>query len=346
MQTPRRRLCISVLLLVCGVAGYAAQAEDYPTRSVKLITQGAAASGPDVVARIVAEPLGRLWGQQVVILNHPGAGGSVAARQAASAAADGYTLYMPATSAFIVMPEMFPNLPFHLDRDFVRIGFVAEQPMVIAVAPSLGVNSLQDLIALAKARPGQILYAANARGTLPHLTAERFRKEAGIELALDPPNLLLLDEPTTHLDMASVDVLLEALKKFEGAICFISHDVYFIRQLGDHVIHVKSGKVSALAVTTDKRSPVLPDVPTVGETIPRFIATGWFPLLAPAGTPDWIVRKVGEDLRTVLDQPAVRQKLAQLATFARPMSGAETTEFIRREQELWRPVVKQIGVTQ
>ena len=92
---------MSVLLLVCGVAGYAAQAEDYPTRSVKLITQGAAASGPDVVARIVAEPLGRLWGQQVVILNHPGAGGSVAARQAASAAADGYTLYMPATSAFV-----------------------------------------------------------------------------------------------------------------------------------------------------------------------------------------------------------------------------------------------------
>ena len=158
---------MSVLLLVCGVAGYAAQAEDYPTRSVKLITQGAAASGPDVVARIVAEPLGRLWGQQVVILNHPGAGGSVAARQAASAAADGYTLYMPATSAFIVMPEMFPNLPFHLDRDFVRIGFVAEQPMVIAVAPSLGVNSLQDLIALAKARPGQILYAA--------MRAARFR---------------------------------------------------------------------------------------------------------------------------------------------------------------------------
>jgi len=186
MQTPRRRLCISVLLLVCGVAGYAAQAEDYPTRSVKLITQGAAASGPDVVARIVAEPLGRLWGQQVVILNHPGAGGSVAARQAASAAADGYTLYMPATSAFIVMPEMFPNLPFDLDRDFVRIGFVAEQPMVIAVSPSLGVNSLQDLIALAKARPGQILYAANARGTLPHLTAERFRKEAGIELRFVP----------------------------------------------------------------------------------------------------------------------------------------------------------------
>ena len=155
MQMGRSGLRIGSLLVVCAVAGFAAQAEDYPTRSVKLITQGAAASGPDVIARIVAERLGRLWGQQVVILNHPGAGGSVAARQAASAAADGYTFYMPATSAFIVMPQMFPNLPFDLDRDFVRIGFVAETPMVIAVAPSLGVNSLQDLIALAKKRPGE-----------------------------------------------------------------------------------------------------------------------------------------------------------------------------------------------
>jgi tripartite-type tricarboxylate transporter receptor subunit TctC len=175
----------SFIVLVVAVAP-SVQAQEYPAKPVKLITQGAAASGPDVIARIVVDQLGRLWGQQVVILNHPGAGGSVAARQAASAAADGYTLYMPATSAFIVMPEMFPNLPFDLDRDFVRIGFVAEQPMVIAVAPSLGVNSLQDLIALAKRRPGEILYAANARGTLPHLTAERLRSESGIDLRFIP----------------------------------------------------------------------------------------------------------------------------------------------------------------
>ena len=231
---------------------------------------------------------------------------------------------MPATSAFIVMPEMFPNLPFHLDRDFVRIGFVAEQPMVIAVAPSLGVNSLQDLIALAKARPGQILYAANARGTLPHLTAERFRKEAGIELRFVP--YAGAAAGLQDLVGGRISMIVESLGPFLGAI--------------------QGGSLKALAVASAQRLPKFPDLPTVGETIPRFIATGWFPLLAPAGTPDWIVRKVGEDLRTVLDQPAVRQKLAQLATFARPMSGAETTEFIRREQELWRPVVKQIGVTQ
>jgi tripartite-type tricarboxylate transporter receptor subunit TctC len=324
MQTPRSRLWVSVLLFVCAVAGFAAHAQDYPTRSVKLITQGAAGSGPDVVARIVAEPLGRLWGQQVVILNHPGAAGSVAARQAALAAADGYTLYMPATSVFIVMPEMFPNLPFDLDRDFVRIGFVAEQPMLIAVAPSLGVNSLADLIALAKARPGQILYAANARGTLPHLTAERFAKEAGIALRFVP--YAGAAAGLQDLLGGRISMIVESLGPFFGAI--------------------QGGSLKVLAVASAQRLPNFPDLPTVGETIPGFIATGWFPLLAPAGTPDGIVRKVGEDLRTVLDHQGVRQRLADLGTFARPMSGAETTEFIRREQELWRPVVKQIGVSQ
>jgi tripartite-type tricarboxylate transporter receptor subunit TctC len=240
------------------------------------------------------------------------------------AAADGYTLYMPATSVFIVMPEMFPNLPFDLDRDFVRIGFVAEQPMLLAVAPSLGVNSLADLIALAKARPGQILYAANARGTLPHLTAERFAKEAGIELRFVP--YAGAAAGLQDLMGGRISMIVESLGPFLGAI--------------------QGGSLKALAVASAQRLPNFPDVPTVGETIPDFIATGWFPLLAPAGTPDWIVRKVSEDLRAVLDQPAVRQRLADLGTFARPMSGAETTEFIRREQELWRPVVKQIGVSQ
>jgi len=260
MQTRKSGLGIGSLLVVCAVVGFAAQAEDYPTRSVKLITQGAAASGPDVVARIVAEHLGRLWGQQITVLNHPGAGGSVAARQAASATADGYTLYMPATSAFIVMPQMFPNLPFDLDRDFVPIGFVAEQPMVIAVAPSLGVNVLQDLIMLAKKQPGEILYAANARGTLPHLTAERFRSQSGIEL--------------TFVPYAGAAAGLQDL--VGGRISMI------VESLGPLLGAIQGGSLKAIAVASARRLPNLPDLPTVAETIPGFVATGWFPLLAPA----------------------------------------------------------------
>jgi hypothetical protein len=153
------------LIALSAFATKSAEAQDYPTRPVKLITQGAAASGPDVIARIVFDQLGRLWGQQVVILNTPGAAGSAAARQAAASQPDGYTLYMPAASTFIVMPEMFPTLPVDIYRDFDRIGLVAEQPFVIAVSPSLGVNSLPELVALSKKRPGEINYAANAQAT-------------------------------------------------------------------------------------------------------------------------------------------------------------------------------------
>jgi tripartite-type tricarboxylate transporter receptor subunit TctC len=174
------------LIALSAFATKSAEAQEYPTRPVKLITQGAAASGPDVIARIVFDQLGRLWGQQVVILNTPGAAGSAAARQAAASQPDGYTLYMPAASAFIVMPEMFPTLPVDIYRDFDRIGLVAEQPFVIAVSPSLGVNSLPELVALSKKKPGQINYAANARGTLPHLTAERLRGQNGCRFYLHP----------------------------------------------------------------------------------------------------------------------------------------------------------------
>src|SRR5262249_32974783 len=144
----RMLLCVALGL----VAASPAQAQPYPSKSVKLVTQGAAGSGPDVVARLVSDQLARIWGQQVIILNHPGAGGSAAARGAAASPPDGYTLYMAAPSTFIVMHEMFPNLPFTLDRDFVRIALMGEQPMVLGVSPALGVNTLAELLALSKTR--------------------------------------------------------------------------------------------------------------------------------------------------------------------------------------------------
>jgi tripartite-type tricarboxylate transporter receptor subunit TctC len=314
---------IACALLAASLGG-PVQAQPYPSKPVKLITQGAAGSGPDVIARIVADELGRLWGQPVVILNHPGAGGSAAARQAASAAADGYTLYMPATSAFIVMPEMFPNLPFDLDRDFVRIGFVGEQPMVIAAAPSLGVNSLAELIALAKKRPGEILYAANALGSLPHLTTERFRSQTGIDLRFVPyPGAAA---GLQDLAGGRISLIVEGLGPLLGAI--------------------QGGAIRPLAVASEQRLPNLRDLPTVSETTPEFVPMGWFPLLAPAGTSEAIAGKVGQDLRTVLDRPELKEKFEKLGTFARPMSPAEATDFIRKEQALWRPVVRRIGLTQ
>ena len=154
----------------------------YPTQPVKIIIQAPAGNGPDVLARIIAERLGQLWGQQVLILNRPGAGGLIAAQAAASAQPDGYTLYMPSSSTFLVLPARHAKLPFDLDRDFARIGMVAQAPLVIAAAPSLGINSVPELIARAKERPGDIMYSALGRGTLPHATSELFQRRAGIEL--------------------------------------------------------------------------------------------------------------------------------------------------------------------
>jgi tripartite-type tricarboxylate transporter receptor subunit TctC len=312
------------LLAVAAVAGSPAQAQDYPANPVKLVTQGAPGSGPDVIARILADHLGRLWGQQVLVLSHPGAAGSAAARVAAAAPPDGYTLYMPATSAFVVMPEMLPNLPFDLERDFARIGFVGEQPMMFAVAPALGVNSLAELIARSKARPGEILYAANLRGSFPHLTVELFRRRTGADLTYIPYQGAA--GGLQDILGGRISMIAESLPPLFGAI--------------------QAGSIKPLAVASVKRLPNFPDLPTVAETSPGFAAMGWFVLLAPAGTPDAIVRKVNGDLAKVLAQPEFQKRFQELGTFVRPMTPAETTDFIRGEQQLWRPLVRQLGTSQ
>ena len=312
---------ILLALAVTAAATLSARAQDYPNRPVKLITQGAAASGPDVVARIVFDQLSRMWGQQTVVINAVGAGGSTAARQAAAATPDGYTLYLPAASAFIVMPEMFPNLPFDITRDFTRIGFAAEQPFVIGVSPALGVNTLAELVALSKAKPGQINYAANSRGTLPYLTAERFRMATGADLTFIP-------YPGAAAGLQDV---------IGGRVSMI------VEGLGTLMGGIQGGTLKPLAVTSLKRLPNFPNIPTVAETVPGFIATGWFALLAPAGTPEEIVRKVNADLNKATEAPEVKNRLGELATFTHPMTPEETTAFVKNEQEAWKPVVKQVG---
>jgi tripartite-type tricarboxylate transporter receptor subunit TctC len=301
-----------------------ARAQAYPERPVKLVTQGAAGSGPDVIGRIVTDHLSRLWRQQIVIINQPGAGGSAAAKTAAAASPDGYTLYMAATSTFLIMPEIFPNLPIDLERDFVRIGLMGEQPMIFGVAPSLRVTTLPQLIALAKAKPGEILYAANSRGTLPHLTAERLRKETGAEFSFIPyPGAAA---GLQDLMGGRISMIVESIGALSGGL--------------------QGGAIKAVAVASPKRLPNFPDLPAAAETVPGFEAMGWFALMAPAGTPEPIVRQVNKDLATVLDLPELRKSFQDLGTFVRPMSPDETTKFIRGEQQTWRPIVRSLNLAQ
>jgi tripartite-type tricarboxylate transporter receptor subunit TctC len=241
MKTTRRYGLVAGLLTVSVMAGSGAQGGDYPEKVVQIIEDSAAGSTPDVALRFVADELSKLWRQQVLVINHPGAGGSLAARVASEAAPDGYTLYQPAA----------PNVPLKVPRDFLPIGFVAENPMFIAISPNLGVKTLPELLALAKKRPGEISYATTGVGRLTHLTGELLQHEAHIKLQLVPyvggPAHAISDVATGR-----VGIIIEGYSGIAGA--------------------ARSGSVNLIAVASAKRLADFPNVPTVSETIPDFLA--------------------------------------------------------------------------
>jgi tripartite-type tricarboxylate transporter receptor subunit TctC len=298
------------------------QADNYPAKPVTIISDAAAGSAPDVNARFVAEGLSKIWGQQVVVINRPGANGSIAARAASDATVDGYTLFMPALSTFVALPTIAPNLPLKVPRDFLPIGFTAEQPMFIAVDPSLGVTTLPELIALAKKGPGRITFAVSGVGRLTHLTGELLQARADIKL---------LSVPYSHgtasalSDIASgrVSLIIENYSGIVGA--------------------VKAGQVKLIAVASPERLPEFPNLPTVAETIPGFTATGWQVLVAPIGTPAAIISKVSVDLSKAVSDADFKKRLAAIGSYSRAMMPEEVLAFVARQQQTWLPVVQRIS---
>ena len=313
----RRAACWLALALV---ASSPALAEDYPARPVRIISQADIGSAPNVMTRIVADQLGKPWRQQAIIINRPGASGANAAQMAAGAEPDGYTLFMANSSTFTIMPETQSKLSFDVGRDFVPVGFVAEQPMLIAVTAALPVTTLADLIALAKERPGQLLYAANAGGSTPNITGEFFRERAGIDITyVSYPGAAA---GLTDVVAGRVQIIVEGLPALLGA--------------------VEGRSIRPLAVLASTRLPNLPDVPVAGDTLPGFVATGWSALLARAGTPPEIVRKIWADMIAGLDGPDVRARFAQLGAYVKPMSPEALAAYIQAQQTLWRPIVRKV----
>jgi tripartite-type tricarboxylate transporter receptor subunit TctC len=300
-----------------------AQAGDYPTRPVTMISDAAPGSAPDIDARFTAEGLGKIWGQQVIVANHPGANGSIAARYASQAAPDGYTLFMPALSTFASSPTVAPNLPLRLPRDFLPIGFTIENPMFIAVNSSLGIDTLAELIARAKKEPGTISIAVTGVGRLTHLTGLLLQQRAGIQLLPVPynggPAAAMGDVGTNRVSM-----IIEGYSGIQGA--------------------VKAGQLKIIAEASNKRLPDFPDVPAVAETLPDFYATGWQVVVAPLGTPQPIIDKVSADLIKVMGDPELKKRLGQIANYTRTMNPQETVAFVDQQQKTWLPILDTIGL--
>jgi tripartite-type tricarboxylate transporter receptor subunit TctC len=300
-----------------------AQAETYPQKPVTIISDAAPGSTPDVDARFIAAGLSKAWGQQVIIINHAGANGSIAARVAAEAAPDGYTLFMPALSTFVALQSIAPNLPLKLPRDFLPIGFTAENPMFVAVTPGLGVSTLPELIALAKKQPGTISIAVTGVGRLTHLTGLLLQDRAGIQLLPVPYN----GGPAAALsDVAAgrVSMIIEGYSGIVGAI--------------------KAGQAKVIAVAAAQRLPQFPDLPTVAETLPGFSATGWQVLVAPRGTPDAIINKVEADLAKVVSDPEFQKLLANIGSYSHGMNAKEALAFVEEQQRTWLPLLEKIPV--
>jgi tripartite-type tricarboxylate transporter receptor subunit TctC len=312
------RAWLSIALLLAGAGS--SPAAPYPSKPVMIITPSPAGAGPDVIARIVAEHLSRRWRQQVLVVNRPGAGGLLAADAAVAATPDGYTLYMALSSTFLVLPEMQPHLRVNLERDVAPIGLIAEQPMIITVNSSLGVNTLQELVLLSQQRPGDLLFGAG-RGFLPHLTGALFNMQSGAKLRYVPYSSTA--KAMQDAMGGTLNVFFEALSALSGPI--------------------NAGSLKPLAVASMERLPNYPSLPTATQALPalgRFEASGWFVLMAPARTPPEIVGKLSEDLRSVLSDRDATVRFAALGTYPHYLPPADTLKFIRDEQNRWQPIVR------
>jgi tripartite-type tricarboxylate transporter receptor subunit TctC len=324
MQGPQHSKLASLFTLLIALISLhsPAYADDYPNRPVRFITDSAPGSAIDVPVRIIAEGLSRIWGQQVVIINQPGAGGAIAARAFAAATPDGYTFGVPSLSTFVALPGTADNLPIQLPRDAAPVAYLGGAPMFLAAAPWLGVKALPDMLALAKQKPGELSYGVNGIGRLTHLTGELLQRQGNVKLLMVP---YTGGTPAILNDIMGkrVGMVFEAYSGLAGAI--------------------DARNVVALAVASAARLPNAPELPTVAETLPGFESVGWQSLVAPVGTPVDVVNKVNADVIKVMRDPETRKRLADLGRDDRTMSPPEFLKFVHDEQAKWAPIVQEIA---
>ena len=317
----RLRLAVAVLVLT-GMALGPALAQDFPNRPITLIVPYSAGGGNDVMARTAAEKMSKTLGQQIIIENRGGAGGSIATRQIAKAAPDGYTLGLGGTGTLAINPTLYSNVGYDPRKDFAPVGLIATSALVVCVNPALPAHSIPELIALAKKDPGKLTFASAGTGSGIHLAAEYFATLAGIKL---------IHVPYKGSGPALTDLV--------GG-----HVSMYFSSLPPAVGLMKDGKVRALAVTGAKRSPLFPDLPTVAETgLPGYEAVLHYGIVAPAGTPKPVIDKLSAALRAAVMSDDLKSKLAKDGAEPLLSTPEEYAADIDREETKWSAIVKKSG---
>jgi tripartite-type tricarboxylate transporter receptor subunit TctC len=317
------RFAGAALALAAIAAAPTAGAQTYPDRAVRLVVPFAPGQSADIVARVLAEKLGKAFGQTFIVENRPGAGGTVGSSYVAKAPADGYTLLMATIGPMSQAPALYPKLAYSPTTDFAPISNVALTPQVLVVNPASGFNTLQQLIDKAKAAPGTINFASSGIGSNQHVTMELFESRAGIKLSHIPYKGGA--ESYTAIFAGEVPVMFDAIPAV--------------------LPHVKSGKLKALAIASAERSPFLPDVPTLSELgVPKIEAVGWMGMAAPANTPPAVLDALNSKLRKVLDEPDVKAQLKTLAFVPAGDSRADFGAFLKSENEKWSAVIQDAGI--
>ena len=294
-------------------------AQGYPNKSVRVIVPFTAGGATDIVTRVVSQKLGEIWGQQLIVDNRGGAGGNIGGELAAKSAPDGYTLFMTSGSIVTANQHIYRKMPFNPEKDLVGITNVASGPQVVIVTPTFPPKTIKDLIALAKAKPRELSYGSAGFGSQTHLAAENFLNAAHIEI---------LHIPYKGESLAVTDVM-------AGQVPVSTPN------LAAALNFIQQGKLRALGVTSKQRSPQLPNVPAVAETLPGFENLGWFGLMVPTGTPKEIIDKVSRDTAKALESPEIRSRFEGLGMVPAASSPADFAKLIRDETARWEKIVRE-----
>lgn len=319
MHSPLIRLSFSALLFAWACA---AAAQNYPAKVVRIIVPFPPVGAADLLSRTVGQKLSEALGQQFIIDNRPGAGGNIGAELAARAAPDGYTLVMAPVTTYAVGMSAYSKLNWNLEKDLAPVVMVANVPHILVTHPSLPVKNVKDVIALAKSRPGELNFASQGNGTLSHLEQEMLKQLGGFT--------------ANHIPYkGSAPGLADLLP---------GHVQLFFDSIPSSAPYVKTGRLKGIGVASSKRSPSLPDLPTLSESLKGFEADSWFGLMAPAGTPREIVVKLNAEVLKVLATADIKEKLLAQGGLVQGGTPEQMTQQIRSDVAKWGKVVRTAGV--